>query len=333
MSAPEGPLREQVSHVADFLRRYPGDTVTFFTRARMSEPALGFTFRIVLPAGLRLEDARSEDLPSGLLPVVYQDAGETKLVWNVEPEMCARQLIEIEVHATVNPVQEDCTLEARSILVANRSDGNPVQVEESAHVLVQAKGRYLKYLPGIYQDDQLMGRFLMLFESFLSPLEKKIDSQPDYLDPRLTPKQFLPWLASWTGMPLEDEIDEPAQRNLVMKASRLMHERGTRAGLQEYLADYTGGQVHIIEHFSDNFRIGPDAKLGLGIALGTDNIPNTFSIYIQAPERGEGASEEARLLHNQALEHRISSIIEAEKPAHTGYTLHLEIEPAKDSNR
>jgi phage tail-like protein len=319
--------QERVSHVADFCRRYPGETVTFYTRVELDRADMSFSLQIDLPAGICLESSRSS-LP-GFSPIIAQGEAMVYLIWQVEGTLPDRR-IDFEVSGIIDPVQEDRTLECRALLTLDGSE-EPYTLEETACVLVPAKGRYLKHLPSIYQEDQLMGRFLMLFESILDPLEKKIHNQADYLDPGLAPAQFLPWLGSWTDLPADPDLGEEAQRSLVSKASRLVHERGTRSGLQTYLEAYTGGHVRIVEHFSDNFRLGPDARLGLGIALGVDNIPNTFSVSIRIDNIPVDPDEEAARRRRHALERKIHGIIEAEKPVHTGYTLHLELESAREN--
>jgi phage tail-like protein len=337
MSKVKLSLQDRVSHAADYYRRYPGESVTFFTRVELSEPSRGFTLRVVLPVGLKLEGSLAEDLSTNRLPIVYQDSGETNLVWQVVSSDREDRDFEFQVWGTVGQTLDDINLESRAILTImddiEEERTGLVYLEETVVLSIFAKSRYLKYLPGIYQEDELMGRLLMLFESFLDPLDKKIESQADYFDPKLAPKEFLPWLASWTGLPVEPTMDEVAQRRLANKASQLIHARGTRNGLQDYLAALTGGEVNIVEHFSDNFQLGQEAKLGLGIALGTDNIPNTFSVYVKMLDVDYGSDEEANTIRKHALEHKIYSIIEAEKPAHTGYTLHLEYEPIYISDR
>jgi phage tail-like protein len=276
---------------------------------------------------LQLEGHRAGGGLEGAVPVVARDEKAVHIIWEMEHTGPEPARYEFEVSARVEPALEDVTLESRGVLSLELEDGSPVYLEESASLLVQAQGRYLKYLPSIYQDDELMGRFLMLFESFLAPVEKKISGQAEYLDPRLAPDVFLPWLASWTDLELDDSLDEQSRRSLVSKSASLMRQRGTRAGLQEYLEAFTTGQVDIIEHASENFVLGSDALLGPGIALGTDNVPNTFSVYLSLPDLPASLAEEERSLRKRALERKIHDIIENEKPVHTGYTLHLAFEP------
>ena len=44
---------------------------------------------------------------------------------------------------------------------------------------LSSRSSYLKYLPAIYSDNDFMGRFLMIFESVLEPVEGILDNLPE----------------------------------------------------------------------------------------------------------------------------------------------------------
>jgi phage tail-like protein len=320
--------RLTVSHVADFCRRHPGETVTFFTRVEVAAPLAGFTLRITVPPGLNLGDYRSLDDPDRALPLVTWDDGANHLIWEVETESRTAAQYEYQVEARVAPTQTDLVLESRARVTAEVNGEALIGDEETTTLAVSAKGEYLKYLPAVYQDDDLMGRFLMLFESFWAPIEQQIDSLPLYFDPRLTPPEFLPWLASWIALVLDERWPEHKRRRLLRSAASLYRKRGTRHGLAEYLEIYTGVRPRIVEHRANNFILGPEARLGLGVALGTVNVPHTFTVLLRLPPvRAEGGEEE-RAQQELERRHKIKAILDAEKPAHTAYDLRLEIDPA-----
>ncbi len=117
---------------------------------------------------------------------------------------------------------------------------------------------------------------------------------------------------------------------MLRSAADLYRKRGTRQGLEEYLVIYTGRKPSIVEHRAYDFRLGPEARLGPGIALGTGNVPHTFSVSLRlppvdVPDEGD-ASPGGDLLTELRRRRRqkIEAIIDAEKPAHTSYTLHIE---------
>lgn len=314
MNAQRGAVT--VAHVADAYRRYPGEVVTFFTRVAVQETTADLTLRIALPGRLALLDYRPPPQRQGDTPyveVVPANVGEDvshELVWTLAGKL-SPGLYEYETQARIAPTPYDVVVSSRAAVTR---DDETVSME-SVTFTVQAQGRYLRHLPELYESDDLMGRFLMLFESFWGPIETQIDNVYGYFDPALTPPDFLRWLASWFDLALNARLPAERQRRLVREAAPLYRRRGTRQGLQRYLELYTGGEVHIVEQRAENFRLGAGAKLGPGIALGRDNRPHTFTVLLRLPE------EDAR---DAAWIADICALIEAEKPAHTAYTLNIE---------
>jgi len=317
-----------ISHVADFYRRYPGEMVTFYTRVEVQRSLPALTVRVSLPPGLEPEDsyvvAGDWGDDGNALLEVEPDGMTNHFVWQTEAtaDLSDNTRYEFQVRARVAPTGRDVTLESRAAAVC---DAAQCTAEETVTVAVSARGRYLGYLPALYHDDELMGRFLMLFESFWSPIERQIDHLPFYFDPRLTPADFLPWLASWLDLTLDERWPEEKRRRLVCEAASLYRKRGTRRGVQEFLALYTGKRPRIIEHRADNFCLGYGALLGPGIALGLDNKPHTFTVALRLPQ-SPALDEEERAQKESDRRRIIESIIESEKPAHAGYNLRLEIE-------
>jgi phage tail-like protein len=319
--------RLRVSHVADSYRRYPGETVTLYTRVEVGRALSRFRLRVTVPPGLVAGDCQAIDQPGVTVPITTRDGGANHLIWDVERGPGATTRYEYCVEARVEPTQEDRRLESRAVLSSQADGEEQIRDEETATVTVLAKGRYLDQLPAIYRDDELMGRFLMLFESFWAPIEQQIEHLALYLDPRLTPAEFLPWLASWIDLVLDEAWPEDRRRQLLRSATDLYRKRGTCQGLREYLEIYTEGKATIVEHRAHNLRLGPDARLGSGVALGTRNMPHTFSVSLRLPPIASRGAGEERDRQEAARQRKILAIIEAEKPAHTAYDLHLEVEP------
>ena len=157
------------------------------------------------------------------------------------------------------------------------------------------KSVYLQYLPAIYQDDEFLNRFLMIFEEILSPVESILENIHYHFDPMMAPEGFLPWLASWIDLVLDENWPVQKRRELIKAGVELYHWRGTKRGLQEYLKIYTGVDPEIIEHFTEN-----------------DGGPYRFTVVIRVPDP-------------KSLDERlVRRVIDAEKPAHTGYDLRVE---------
>jgi phage tail-like protein len=324
---PAAPQPLAVAHVASKGRCYPGESVTLFTQVEARARLPGFSVQISVPPGLQAGAYRASPNHGSAEPeLIFADEGRY-LHWQVTRPVATGETFNYELEVTARPTQHDIAWLSRALArPAGDQDDNPGG-DESVEILVSAAGRYLRYLPRVYQEqDEVMGRFLMLFESFWAPIESQIDNIPLYFDPAITPLKLLPWLATWVDLTLDDHWPEAKRRQLLKAAVSLYRKRGTKRGLQEYLEIYTGAQVQISEHGAHNFLLGPDARLGPGVALGTVNMPHTFTVTVYLPPPAEGAVVTAAERQRYETDRRrmIESIIEAEKPAHTSYNLRLE---------
>lgn len=314
---PQGPVR--VDHVVDFYRRYRGELVTFYTRLEVREPVSDLTLRIRIPNGLELGDYGLPLEQNGLIPYLETGDWASYLIWRLEDDVPAGTRHEYVARARVSPTIHDRQLESRAVVT---SGDQTVQAEQTVSITVQARGSYLRYLPALYERDDLMARYLMLFESFWAPVEMQIDSIDSYFDPRITPTGFLPWLASWLDLELDENWPDQRLRQLIRWAIALHRSRGTKWGLLKYLEIYTGQRAEIVERRANNFVIGSEARLGPGIALGRGNRPHTFSVTLALAPL-EIDDEEERERREKIRRRTIEAIIDMQKPAHTVYSLHL----------
>jgi len=106
------------------------------------------------------------------------------------------------------------------------------------------KETYLKYLPGIYQEDaqskELMQRYLSVYQTIMEGIEEKIESSHLLIDPQTTPgSEFLNWLTLWLGLKREENWSDAKWRELLSKAVYFFKRRGTREGLSELIELYT----------------------------------------------------------------------------------------------
>nr|MBA3533208.1 hypothetical protein [Ardenticatenales bacterium] len=122
-----------------------------------------FTVRVMLSPGLILQRYRTATEQASGLPQVYDEVDGTFLVWQ-QQDVVAGSRYEYEIEALVESTKWDVTLDSRARVVTHKVDQGPAMVEESLSLLVKAKGSYLQFLPALYDQDELMGRFLMLFE-------------------------------------------------------------------------------------------------------------------------------------------------------------------------
>lgn len=106
---------------------------------------------------------------------------------------------------------------------------------------------WLQYLPAIYSDDEFLGRYLLIFESMLSPITWIVDNFDLYLSPEIAPQAWLQWMASWFDLLLLPELPDERQREILRQVGWLFLRRGTPAGLQRLLQLYFGVTPEIIE--------------------------------------------------------------------------------------
>lgn len=115
-------------------------------------------------------------------------------------------------------------------------------------------------LPGVYLEDSLAQRFTEGLDTVLAPVFVTLDCLDSYLDPWLTPCDFLPWLASWLGIELDETWPDARRRAMVAVASGLHRDRGTHRGLVAYLRVLTGGEVELVESGGTRWSAEPGAS-------------------------------------------------------------------------
>jgi phage tail-like protein len=154
------------------------------------------------------------------------------------------------------------------------------------------RSAYLDDLPVIYQANEFLGRFLLLFEAIWEPLEQRQDHIDMYFDPRTCPPAFLSWLAGWLDVDGQARWPESRLRRLLAEAMDLYRWRGTRYGLTRMLELCTGLSAAITEDPA---------------------VPFQFRITVRLPSDGSVGTP------------AIEQLLQAHKPAHAGYI--LEVEP------
>jgi len=149
---------------------------------------------------------------------------------------------------------------------------------------------YDRFLPGLYQENDFLQRFLSIFEDVWEPLEQRQQYIHMYFDPRTCPASFLPWLASWLGLTFNPHWPEARRRRLLAQAMDLYRWRGTSYGLVRMIEVCTGLTPVISENPLEPF---------------------VFRIRIT------GASAEP------VDKELIEELIRTHKPAHAGYILEV----------
>jgi len=201
---------------------------------------------------------------------------------------------------------------------------------------------YLRYLPAIYQEDEVsrdfLERFLSLFESFFLETEETISSIVRYVNPLATEGEFINWLCSWLAIAADENWEEQKKRLFISQAFNLYKQKGTKQGLEQIIELYAGTRPVIIEHFDylTPMILGQRSALGLHTVLGKmpkkplyveeTSIISQFALRETEPKPEEPFQYyaydftvvvNASNLKTEAQLKTLRRIIEAEKPAHT----------------
>ena len=170
------------------------------------------------------------------------------------------------------------------------TDGNGHAAERIEGIPTSASS-YLQYLPGIFSDDDFLGRYLLVPESLLAPIEWGLDSIEGFLDHDIAPLEWLQWIASWFDIYIHPSIPEVRQRAVVGEIGKLYLIRGTLPGMTRLLELYFGVKPEIEE---------------------PEKPPSSFIVKLKL---GAEATPLNRILAQR--------LIESQKPAHTSFTLEI----------
>jgi phage tail-like protein len=116
-------------------------------------------------------------------------------------------------------------------------------------------------LPSVYQDGDFVRGFTSALDGVLAPAFVVLDCFAAYLDPHLTPPDFIDWLATWVGLEIDEGWPEEQRRELVASAVELHRWRGTCRGLATQVRLLTGGEVEVTDNGGCAAADRPDAPL------------------------------------------------------------------------
>jgi len=226
---------------------------------------------------------------------------------------------------------------------------------------------YFPFLPAIYNNPsptrEFFGGLLALFESFNVEDEDALARLPEFFDPAAIPATYLPWLASWLAVRLDQHWDAAKQRQAIAQAYARYARRGTVAGLKQAVEFETGVQVMIEEPIQEaSWWALPPAKQPCGVvpppdgsdSSGDNGLGLGSMLAGPAPQGAVVGSttvlDRSRMLNAEdfglplfdEVAHRfcvylysgigtaqalaVASVVDREKPAHTSYRM-CAIEP------
>jgi phage tail-like protein len=165
-------------------------------------------------------------------------------------------------------------------------------------------------LPGIYQEDELTALLTGVFDDALAPVLSTIDNLPAYLDPALTPDDFVDWLAGWVGILPDETWPIERRRALVALAVQLYRRRGTAAGLAMHVRLLGAADVAVTDSGGASWSRKPGSKPpGTGA--------NSVKVTVTQPKK------------SQLDPSKIDELVASSKPAHVAHEVAFATAPAK----
>ena len=162
----------------------------------------------------------------------------------------------------------------------------------------------IEQLPAIFQEDFFTQQLTQAFDHVLAPVFATLDCLDTYVDPMLTPFDFLEWLAGWVGLAIDEDWPLARQRTFVSEAVKVYRLRGTAAGLEAEVEIYTQGTVQVIESGGCIWSSTPNTE-----------PPGSSppSVYVRVAVADPARVSEAGL----------EAIVSAAKPAHVVHRIEL----------
>jgi phage tail-like protein len=194
---------------------------------------------------------------------------------------------------------------------------------------------YLKYLPAVLQQDDdsgatFLGRFLLAFEHVLNGLgdaaprgiaetiaglyrffDPLTDLTADFGGDSERENERLEWLAGWVSLSLRADLTDVQRRDFIARAASLYPLRGTRQGLEQFIAIYSRLGATINE-LTSAMQLGVHSQIGVDTQL-DGGAPFCFRITVRLAE-----TDPAKIAGHRQI---ITAILDMEKPAHTYYIL------------
>lgn len=103
----------------------------------------------------------------------------------------------------------------------------------------------LDTMPAIYHDGHFLRGFVGGLDDVWSSVFATLDCLHAYVDPALTPVDFLSWLGGWVGTELDEDWSDHRRRAFIARAAGIYAGRGTAVALVGEIGLYAGGRVEV----------------------------------------------------------------------------------------
>ena len=171
-----------------------------------------------------------------------------------------------------------------------------------------ARGYMRDSLPALYRENDFAMRFVGALETVLDPIVATLDALPSYVDPKLAPSDMIEVMSAWLGIELDESMDDPTRRELLLRAAETARWRGTLKGLE----------MTLLLTFPDlPLRVEDEGGVVFTRDANSEPAPaaNRFIVYCDKPIAAARQSVVAR-------------VIEEQKPMHVKYRLRVKAPPA-----
>jgi phage tail-like protein len=160
-------------------------------------------------------------------------------------------------------------------------------------------------VPAYLQEEDFVVRMTGGLDDVLAPAIAVLDCLDAYVDPLLAPPDFVTWLGSWVGAPLDDNWPDDRRRWSVLAACELHRLRGTVPGLRSLVSLATGGEVTVTE---------PGGVERSGSPTGPEQASGSReSLVVTVAVDDPGAVRRAAL----------EELVDAAKPAHVPHVIEV----------
>lgn len=149
----------------------------------------------------------------------------------------------------------------------------------------------LRLLPPRWSLDQLMKDVAVAFATAFEFWKGKLERLHEFVDPNLTPDDWLDWLMSVVALPTDLDLAELRKRSLIKTAIQTWSETGPAAAIERYVKALTSIAAVVLSPAPDEFIAG--------ISLANDIVGSRIPYYsfeIQVPAGSISEAELRRLL-------------------------------------
>lgn len=116
-------------------------------------------------------------------------------------------------------------------------------------------------LPPAFVTGGLVPDLVAAFDQVLAPVAATLDDLDAYVDPRYAPADFVRWLGTWLGAPVDERWPQARVRAHLPDLREALLRRGTVTGLAALLRAVTGHEPEITDSGGVTTSARPGARL------------------------------------------------------------------------